>query len=65
MKRETILERRQMPLKTVKNYINGRWAEAQNASYLDVENPSTGKVIARTPLSTKEEANHAIEAVRI
>ncbi len=51
-----------MPLKTVKNYINGRWAEAQNASYLDVENPSTGKVIARTPLSTKEEANRAIEA---
>ena len=51
-----------MPLKTVKNYINGRWAEAQNASYLDVENPSTGKVIARTPLSTKEEANSAIEA---
>lgn len=51
-----------MPLKTVKNYIDGRWAEAQNASYLDVENPSTGKVIARTPLSTKEEANRAIEA---
>jgi len=51
-----------MSLKTVKNYINGRWAEAQNASYLDVENPSTGKVIARTPLSTKEEANRAIEA---
>ncbi|UCC99476.1 MAG: aldehyde dehydrogenase family protein, partial [Phycisphaerales bacterium] len=51
-----------MPLKTAKNYINGRWAGAQNASYLDVENPSTGKVIARTPLSTKEEANRAIEA---
>jgi len=51
-----------MSLKTVKNYINGRWAEAQNASYLDVENPSTGKVIARTPLSTREEANRAIEA---
>ncbi|MHC4172669.1 MAG: CoA-acylating methylmalonate-semialdehyde dehydrogenase [Planctomycetota bacterium] len=51
-----------MPLKTVKNYINGRWAEAQNVSYLDIENPSTGKVIARTPLSTKEEANRAIEA---
>ncbi|MBA7598699.1 Malonate-semialdehyde dehydrogenase [subsurface metagenome] len=51
-----------MPLKTVKNYINARWAEAQNVSYLDVENPSTGKVIARTPLSTKEEANRAIEA---
>jgi len=50
-----------MPLKTVKNYINGQWVEAQDASYLDVENPSTGKVIARTPLSTKEEANRAIE----
>ena len=51
-----------MPLKIVKNYINGRWVEAQGASYLDVENPSTGQVIARTPLSAKEEANRAIEA---
>jgi len=58
-----------MPLKVVKNYINGRWAETQvrrtphgGASYLDVENPTTGQVIARTPLSAKEEANRAIEA---
>ncbi len=51
-----------MVLKTVKNYINGQWVEADAAAYLDVTNPSTGEVIARTPLSTKAEANRAIEA---
>ncbi len=51
-----------MSLKTVRNYIGGRWTEAETNSYLDVENPSTGEVIAKTPLSTKEEANRAIEA---
>ena len=49
-------------MKTVNNYINGKWVKAQTASYLDVENPSTGEVIAKTPLSTAEEANRAIEA---
>lgn len=51
-----------MSLKTVRNYINGQWAEAPGASYLDVHNPSTGEVIAKTPLSTTQEANRAIEA---
>jgi malonate-semialdehyde dehydrogenase (acetylating)/methylmalonate-semialdehyde dehydrogenase len=49
-------------LRTVKNYINGQWVEADAASYLDVANPSTGEVIARTLLSSKAEANRAIEA---
>jgi malonate-semialdehyde dehydrogenase (acetylating)/methylmalonate-semialdehyde dehydrogenase len=51
-----------MTLKTVRNYINGQWVEADAASYLDVANPSTGEVIARTPLSSKAEVNRAIEA---
>jgi len=51
-----------MSLKTVKNYINGKWAEAENTGYIDVENPSTGQVIAKTPLSTQAEVNRAIAA---
>jgi len=46
----------------IKNYINGQWREAENADYLDVDNPSTGEVIARVPLSTAEETNSAIAA---
>ena len=50
-----------MSLKTVRNYINGKWVEAETTDYLDVENPTTGRVIARTPLSTAAETNRAIE----
>ncbi len=49
-------------MKIVKNYINGQWVEAEGGSLLDVENPSTGEVIARVPLSSKDEANRAVEA---
>ena len=50
------------PLKTVKNYVNGKWAEAENSGYIDIENPSTGEIIGKTPLSTPAEVNRAIDA---
>jgi len=49
-------------LKIVKNYVNGQWREAENTGYLDVENPSTGEILAKTPFSTTEETNSAIQA---
>lgn len=51
-----------MSLKIVKNYVNGQWREAENTGYLDVENPSTGEILAKTPFSTTEETNSAIQA---
>lgn len=51
-----------MSLRTVRNYINSKWVEPETTDYLDVENPTTGQVIARTPLSTTAETNRAIEA---
>ena len=51
-----------MSIKIVKNYVNGQWREAENTGYLDVENPSTGEILAKTPLSTTEETNSAIQA---
>jgi malonate-semialdehyde dehydrogenase (acetylating)/methylmalonate-semialdehyde dehydrogenase len=53
-----------MSLKTVKNYINGEWTDAKNAGYLDVENPTPGEILAKTPLSTAEETNRAIDAAQ-
>ena len=47
---------------TIRNYINGKWVDAENSGYIDVENPSTGEILAKTPLSTTEEANRAIQA---
>ncbi len=52
-------------LKVVKNYINGEWVEVEGAELLPVENPSTGEVIARTPLSSGDEANRAVDAARV
>jgi malonate-semialdehyde dehydrogenase (acetylating)/methylmalonate-semialdehyde dehydrogenase len=51
-----------MAVKIVRNYVNGKWVEPENTGYIDVENPSTGRVIGRTPLSTAAEANRAIDA---
>lgn len=48
-------------MQTLKNYVNGKWIVPENKGYIDVENPSTGEILARTPLSTVEETNRAIE----
>ncbi|MBN2073318.1 MAG: CoA-acylating methylmalonate-semialdehyde dehydrogenase [Actinobacteria bacterium] len=51
-----------MTLKVMKNYIKGKWIEPENNGYIDVENPSTGKIIAKSPLSTTAATNRAIDA---
>jgi len=53
-----------MAMKQVRNYINGRWVEAENADLLDVENPSTGQVIGRVPLSSPGELDRAVAAAK-
>ncbi len=45
---------------TLKNFIGGQFTEAQAADFLDVENPTTGEVIAKVPLSTKTELDKAV-----
>ena len=51
-----------MSLKIVRNYVNGQWIEAESRSLLDVKNPSTVEIMAGAPLSSKVEADRAIEA---
>ena len=46
----------------LKNYIGGRWVEAECRGQIDVLNPSTGEVLAKCPLSTKAETDRAIAA---
>ena len=50
--------------RVIKNYINGKWVESKSSKLLDVENPSTGEILARVPLSTDAEANSAVDAAR-
>jgi malonate-semialdehyde dehydrogenase (acetylating) / methylmalonate-semialdehyde dehydrogenase len=53
-----------MDAKMLRNYIGGRFVEAERSGSLDVENPSTGEVIARTPLSKNDEVARAVAAAR-
>ena len=46
----------------VENYINGAWCRATGTEFLDVTNPATGEVIARTPVSTKADLDVAVQA---
>jgi len=48
----------------LENYINGEWVKSDSDQLSDVVNPATGKTIARTPMSTREEVNAAVEAAK-
>ncbi|MBI2834922.1 MAG: CoA-acylating methylmalonate-semialdehyde dehydrogenase [Acidobacteria bacterium] len=46
------------------NYIGGRWVAARAQEHLDVHNPALGEVIARTPLSGREDVEAAVAAAQ-
>jgi len=46
----------------LENFIGGNWTPAQADSFLDVENPSTGEVLAQVPASSKADVSSAIAA---
>jgi len=48
-----------------RNYINGEWVESKSAKIVERRNPAnTDEVVARIPLSTREEMKHAIVAAK-
>ncbi len=49
---------------TLPNFIGGRWVESRARETLDVHNPASGAVIARTPLSTGEDLAAAVAAAK-
>ena len=56
----TILEEPIKQAISLKNYIGGEWIESKG-EIIDVVNPATCKVVARVPISTKDEINKAVE----
>jgi len=48
----------------IQNYINGSWTKPTATEHLDVINPATGQVIAKTPLGTKADVESAAKAAR-
>jgi malonate-semialdehyde dehydrogenase (acetylating)/methylmalonate-semialdehyde dehydrogenase len=46
----------------IRNYVNGAWVKAQAVDYVDIVNPATGLVLARTPLSLAADVDAAASA---
>jgi malonate-semialdehyde dehydrogenase (acetylating)/methylmalonate-semialdehyde dehydrogenase len=48
----------------VRNYIGGEWVNATSGKEDSVPNPATGEVLARVPLSSKEDVDHAVSVAK-
>ncbi len=51
-------------LRTVKDYVGGRWVEPTVERWADVTNPATGDVLARVPMGGAAEVDAAVRAAR-
>lgn len=49
-------------VETLHNFIGGKWTPSQATDFVNVHNPALGKVIARTPLSTRADLDAAVQA---
>lgn len=47
----------------IRNYINGEWVESKG-KIIDVINPAKGEVIARVPISTRDEIDAAVKVAQ-
>jgi malonate-semialdehyde dehydrogenase (acetylating)/methylmalonate-semialdehyde dehydrogenase len=47
---------------TLDNFIGGRWVKARTTDFFDVHNPAVGDIIGRTPLSTGDDVDAAVQA---
>lgn len=48
----------------LKNFINGEWVDANTDKFEVVPNPATGEELTRTPISTREDVDHAVQAAK-
>ncbi|HWB56643.1 MAG TPA: CoA-acylating methylmalonate-semialdehyde dehydrogenase [Gaiellaceae bacterium] len=57
-------ERQGVATRTLKNYIGGRWVEADGVETLEVTNPASGEALAQVPLSGAAQVDEAVRAAR-
>jgi malonate-semialdehyde dehydrogenase (acetylating) / methylmalonate-semialdehyde dehydrogenase len=50
--------------RTLKNYIGGRWVEAEGVETIDVTNPANGELLGAAPLSGPAQVDEAVRAAR-
>src|SRR4030081_1294896 len=46
----------------LQNYVGGHWLRSSATEYVDVANPATSEILARTPLSTNADVDAAVKA---
>src|SRR5271168_5039851 len=46
----------------LQNYINGGWRHPSSTEFVDVTNPATMEVLARTPMSSSADVDAAVQA---
>lgn len=51
-------------MQILRNYVGGAWVSLPDAATLAVDNPATGEVIARVPLSTVHDVDRAVAAAQ-
>ncbi len=51
-------------MEKILNFIDNQWIESQAENSVEVSNPATGELLARTPLSTKAEVDQAAKAAQ-
>jgi malonate-semialdehyde dehydrogenase (acetylating)/methylmalonate-semialdehyde dehydrogenase len=49
-------------VRTLENFIGGRWVPSHAVEFFDVHNPAVGETIGRTPLSTAADVDAAVAA---
>jgi malonate-semialdehyde dehydrogenase (acetylating)/methylmalonate-semialdehyde dehydrogenase len=49
-------------MEALTNFVDGFWVPSRATDFLDVHNPATGEVIAKTPLSTEEDLDAAVRS---
>jgi malonate-semialdehyde dehydrogenase (acetylating)/methylmalonate-semialdehyde dehydrogenase len=50
------------PAVEIQNYVNGAWQKSSTTEFLNVTNPASGELIARTPISTKADVDAVVQA---
>ncbi len=52
-------------LRTLNNYVGGRWVPSESADTLEVTNPANGELLAHVPLSSAADLDAAVNAARV
>lgn len=51
-------------MKDIRNFVDGKWIASETNNFENVYNPGSGEIIAKCPLSTREETKSAIEVAK-